>query len=121
MLQSLEASLRRLRTDYVDVLWVHIWDPFTPLEEVVRALDDAVNALAAERGVSSSQVAIAWVRAQQGRGVVIPIIGARSLAQAQENLGALELELSGDELARLDAVSRIELGFPHDFAGGRLA
>jgi len=82
---------------------------------------DAVNALAAERGASASQVAIAWVRSQQGLGVVIPIIGARSLAQAEENLGALELQLSGEELARLDAVSRIELGFPHDFDGGRLA
>jgi uncharacterized glyoxalase superfamily protein PhnB len=34
--QSLEASLRRLGTDYVDLYWVHIWDAFTPLEEVVR-------------------------------------------------------------------------------------
>ena len=52
---------------------------------------------------------------------MIPIIGARSLAQAEKNLGALELQLSGEELARLDTVSRIELGFPHDFDGGRLA
>lgn len=42
--QSLEASLRRLRTDYLDVYWVHAWDQVTPLEEVVRALDDAVRA-----------------------------------------------------------------------------
>src|SRR5215216_4281463 len=42
--QSLEASLRRLGTDYVDVYWVHIWDDLTPLEEVVQALDDAVRA-----------------------------------------------------------------------------
>jgi aryl-alcohol dehydrogenase-like predicted oxidoreductase len=233
LVQSLEASLRRLRTDYVDVLWVHIWDPFTPVEEVVGALDDvvragkvlyvgvsdtaawlvsqavtladtrgltsfvglqvpyslverdverdllpmakaldlgvtawsplggglltgrygsdrtephagtrfasapqsaerrltprnlviadAVNALAAERGCTATQVAIAWVRAQQRRGVVIPIIGVRTRSQLEDNLGALALQLSTEELDGLEAVSRIELGFPHDFGGGRLA
>ncbi|MFE9093227.1 aldo/keto reductase [Streptomyces sp. NPDC007264] len=40
---SLETSLRRLRTDYVDVYWVHIWDRNTPVEETLRALDDAVR------------------------------------------------------------------------------
>lgn len=44
LVQSLEASLRRLGTDYVDVLWVHAWDPATPTEETVRALDDVVRA-----------------------------------------------------------------------------
>jgi aryl-alcohol dehydrogenase-like predicted oxidoreductase len=41
---SLETSLRRLRTDYVDVYWVHMWDRDTPIEETMRALDDAVRA-----------------------------------------------------------------------------
>ncbi|MFD5823899.1 aldo/keto reductase [Lentzea sp. NPDC060358] len=41
---SLERSLRRLRTDYVDVLWVHLWDRHTPAEETMRALDDVVRA-----------------------------------------------------------------------------
>jgi aryl-alcohol dehydrogenase-like predicted oxidoreductase len=41
---SLDRSLRRLRTDYVDVYWVHIWDRHTPVEETMRALDDAVRA-----------------------------------------------------------------------------
>ncbi|TQM36243.1 aldo/keto reductase [Pseudonocardia cypriaca] len=40
---SLEQSLRRLRTDYIDVYWVHVWDRHTPLEETMRALDDAVR------------------------------------------------------------------------------
>jgi aryl-alcohol dehydrogenase-like predicted oxidoreductase len=44
MVESLEASLRRLGTDYVDVYWVHIWDPLTPIEELMRALDDQVRA-----------------------------------------------------------------------------
>jgi aryl-alcohol dehydrogenase-like predicted oxidoreductase len=41
---SLEISLRRLRTDHIDVYWVHIWDRHTPIEETMRALDDAVSA-----------------------------------------------------------------------------
>jgi aryl-alcohol dehydrogenase-like predicted oxidoreductase len=229
LVQSLEASLRRLGTDYLDLYWVHIWDVFTPVEEVVRALDDvvragkvlyvgisdtpawivaqavtladlrgwtrfaglqvpysliersverellpmaraleltvtawsplggglltgrygsdrerpdntrvaalgqssltdrnlaiadAVNAVAAERGASSAQVAIAWVRAQQVRAVIIPILGARRCQQLQDNLGALELELTAAELARLEEVSHIQLGFPHDFGADRLA
>ena len=232
LVRSLEASLRTLRTDYVDVLWVHIWDPFTPVDEMMRALDDvvragkalyvgisnapawvvaqattladlrgwsrfaglqipyslverdierdllpmartldlgvtawsplggglltgrygsdrasaqdgtrlaaigsfgerrlsprnlviadAVNAIAAERGATAAQVAIAWVRSQQHRAVIVPIVGARTAAQVADNLAAVDLELSAEELARLEGVSRIELGFPHDFKEGQM-
>lgn len=41
---SLETSLRRLRTDYIDIYWVHMWDRSTPAEETMRALDDQVRA-----------------------------------------------------------------------------
>jgi aryl-alcohol dehydrogenase-like predicted oxidoreductase len=44
LVRSLEESLRRLRTDYVDILWVHAWDGVTPIEELMRALDDQVRA-----------------------------------------------------------------------------
>jgi aryl-alcohol dehydrogenase-like predicted oxidoreductase len=44
LVRALEASLERLGTDYVDLLWVHMWDAMTPLDEVVRALDDLVRA-----------------------------------------------------------------------------
>ncbi|HZJ50251.1 MAG TPA: aldo/keto reductase [Actinomycetota bacterium] len=44
MRESVEASLRRLRTDYLDLLWVHAWDHATPVEEVMRGLDDLVSA-----------------------------------------------------------------------------
>ena len=43
MVQSLERSLKRLDTDYVDVFWVHAWDFMSPVEEVMRALDDMVR------------------------------------------------------------------------------
>lgn len=44
LVQALEASLKRLRTDHIDVYWVHARDTLTPVEEVMRALDDQVRA-----------------------------------------------------------------------------
>ena len=43
MVQAVEASLKRLHTDYIDLYWVHIWDQLTPVEEVMRGLDDLVR------------------------------------------------------------------------------
>ncbi|WP_041731835.1 aldo/keto reductase [Conexibacter woesei] len=225
MRRALDASLRRLGTDYVDLYWMHVWDAFTPVEEVVRALDDlvragkvlaigisdtpswlvaravtlaeergltpfcavqvpyslversverellpmaraldlavtgwaplgggrltgrygtdrprpadgrwagrelsahdlavadALNAVAEARGAGASQVALAWLRAQQHRAVTIPIVGARTEAQLADALAAVELELTPAELEQLDVTSRIEPGFPGDFGGGGL-
>jgi diketogulonate reductase-like aldo/keto reductase len=47
--------------------------------------------------------------------VVIPILGARTLDQVRDNLGALQVSLDPGHLARLDEASAVELGFPHDF------
>ncbi len=217
MVHSLEASLKRLNTDYIDLYWVHAWDYMTPVEEVMRALDDLVragkvlyvgisdtpawivsqaNTLAELRGWSRfvglqlqysliernierellplaretdlavtawgalgagvlsgkynnntsaegratlwgsisdknlriaqtvsevaqeiertpSQVAINWVRQQPG--VMIPLIGAKKADQVKDNLACLDFTLSDEQLARLDEVSKIELGFPYDF------
>ncbi len=44
MLQSVEASLQRLQTDYIDLLYLHLWDDCTPVEEILRAFDDLVRA-----------------------------------------------------------------------------
>jgi aryl-alcohol dehydrogenase-like predicted oxidoreductase len=43
MMQAVEASLKRLNTDYIDLYWLHIWDKITPVEEVMRAFDDLVR------------------------------------------------------------------------------
>ena len=43
MLRSVEESLRRMGTEFIDLLWVHAWDPLTPTEEVMRGLDDLVR------------------------------------------------------------------------------
>jgi aryl-alcohol dehydrogenase-like predicted oxidoreductase len=224
LMQSLEASLKRLKTDYIDLYWVHNWDYMTPLEETMRALDDAVragkvlyagisnlpawmiaraNTLAEFRGWTQfagmqieysliertperellplaramdlavaawaplaggvltgkysgsaekdqavtkrmfmngrflternfaiartvqqiaerigrrpSQVALNWLRSQKG--VVIPIVGARTLDQLNENLGCLDFTLEPEQLSALDEVSKIQLGYPHDFVG----
>jgi aryl-alcohol dehydrogenase-like predicted oxidoreductase len=46
LVQSVDASFKRLKTRYVNLLWVHIWDPMTPIEErtCVRSLDDLIKA-----------------------------------------------------------------------------
>jgi aryl-alcohol dehydrogenase-like predicted oxidoreductase len=43
MVQAVESSLRRLKTDYIDLYWMHIWDRVTPVDEVMRAFDDLVR------------------------------------------------------------------------------
>ena len=62
LVQSIDASLERLRTDYVDLLWVHVWEGSTPVDEVMRALDDVVRSgKVLHVGISDVQ---AWVVAQ---------------------------------------------------------
>lgn len=69
--------------------------------------------VAREAGTSPAQIALAWTLLNPG--VVSPIVGARTSAQLEENLQALEVSLTDDQRARLDAISAIEMGFPHDF------
>jgi NAD(P)-dependent dehydrogenase (short-subunit alcohol dehydrogenase family) len=66
-----------------------------------------------ELGVSPAQVALAWLRTRPV--TVIPIIGARKVTQFEDNLRSLEVKFSPEQLQRLDQVSAISLGFPHDF------
>jgi len=61
----------------------------------------ALAALAAGKGVTTSKLAISWVLARDGR--VVPVIGARTRAQLEESLGALDVELSAEDLARIEA------------------
>jgi aryl-alcohol dehydrogenase-like predicted oxidoreductase len=74
-------------------------------EEVVK--------LAEQIGRSPAQVALNWVR--QGEGVIVPLVGAKTRDQLDDNLGCLEFTLTEEQKARLDDASKIELGFPHDF------
>ncbi|MDI1477138.1 aldo/keto reductase [Polyangium sp. y55x31] len=79
------------------------------------AIAKTVDAIADELGKSSAQVATNWVR-QRGANVV-PIVGARKASQIKDVIGSLDFTLNDDQLRRLNEVSRIELGFPHDFLG----
>lgn len=218
LMRSLKASLERLQTDYIDLLWLHMWDSTTSVSEVMRALDDVVRSgqvhyvgvsdtpawvvsqanilaelrgwspfvalqvpyslasrdverdllpmakalglavtpwsilgggllsgkynqettqptrqkreniaterlqlaetvigVAQELGHSPSQVAINWVRQQQHRAQIIPLLGARTLQQMQDNLGALQFQLTPDQLHRLDQANPLKLGFPYEF------
>nr|WP_255407902.1 MULTISPECIES: aldo/keto reductase [Amycolatopsis] len=220
MFTSVETSLRRLNTDYLDLLYLHVWDDTTPVEEILRAMDDlvrqgkvlhvamsnvpawqvsrmqaiadlrgwsplvalqieynlaqrtgerdlipmarelglgvipysplasgvltgkyrrddgagestrrsfnadlglvternlaiadVVQEVAAELGCTPAQVALAWTLRTPG--ITAPIIGARTTAQLEDNLGALAVAFSPAQLARLDEVSAIDPGYPH--------
>jgi aryl-alcohol dehydrogenase-like predicted oxidoreductase len=214
LVQAVEASLRRLKTDRLDLLYVHAWDGLTPIAEVMRALDDLVRAgkvlylgvsdmpawkiaqgstLAELRGWSSfvalqaqynllertperdlipmardlrlgmlpwsplaggaltgkhagshdgkrkvlmldargerilstlrevaaacesspARVALRWLTMRPG--VACVVLGARTLQQLEDNLSSLDAHLTPEHSAKLDAASKIELGFPHDF------
>lgn len=223
MVRSVEASLTRLRTDYIDLLYLHIWDGDTPVEEVLRAMDDLVRAgktlyvgisdipawqvsrmqaiadlrgwaplvalqipynlvertverelipmaealglgvvpwsplaggvltgkygeadlapesaytrkavaagngfltarglriaevvkeVAAQLGTTPSRVALAWTLLDPA--VVAPLVGARTLAQLEDNLGVFDVTLDSAHQARLAEASNVDLGFPHE-------
>jgi aryl-alcohol dehydrogenase-like predicted oxidoreductase len=75
---------------------------------------DTVRELAEAHGVTMSQVALAWVTEQPG--VDSTILGVRTLEQLEDNLGAVAVELTGEDLVRLDEVSRpVTPDYPYGF------
>ncbi|MCR2763049.1 aldo/keto reductase [Microbacterium sp. zg.B48] len=73
-------------------------------EESDRAIAEAVGEIAVERGASRAQIALAWHFAEPA--VSAPIIGATKLGHLHDAIGALEIELTADEVARLEAPYR---------------
>jgi aryl-alcohol dehydrogenase-like predicted oxidoreductase len=87
------------------------------LSERNLTIAEAVSALARERGCRPSQLALAWLR-RSGAVNVVPIIGARTAAQLAENLGALDIELTPAERAKLDALSAPTPEYPQSLLQG---
>jgi aryl-alcohol dehydrogenase-like predicted oxidoreductase len=77
------------------------------------AIADVVKDIATQIGATPAQVALAWTL--DNPAVTSPIIGARTLRQFEDNVGALDIELDDSHLATLEKASAVELGFPHDF------
>ena len=80
------------------------------LTERTYAIVDELNIIAKAHGSTVARVALAWVQSQPG--VTSTIIGARRLAQLEDNLKALDVKLSAEEVGRLDALTKPTLGFP---------
>jgi aryl-alcohol dehydrogenase-like predicted oxidoreductase len=83
------------------------------MSEKQYAIIDAAAKVAAELGSTVPRVALAWV---QGRpGVTSTIIGTRTLEHLEDNLKALDLNLTAEHIALLDAASKPVLNFPAEF------
>ncbi|MFI6426219.1 aldo/keto reductase [Promicromonospora sp. NPDC050880] len=87
------------------------------------AVLDAVLAVAEETGTGPVQVALAWLRGRgdRARTTMIPIVGPRTPAHLESYLAASDLDLTPEQYRRLDEVSAVRLGVPHDEVAGALA
>ena len=83
------------------------------LNERSIAIADEVRAVAGEVGSTPSRIALAWILANPA--VVSPVLGARTLAQAEDNIGALDVVLTPEQLDRLDRASAPSPIFPGRF------
>jgi diketogulonate reductase-like aldo/keto reductase len=85
------------------------------VNEKTYGIVDELSRIAKELDSTPARIALAWV---QGRpGVTSTILGARTLAQLDDNLAALEVTLTKEHVAALDALSKPALNFPSDFLG----
>lgn len=80
------------------------------LNETTYAVIDQLELIARGHDTSVAAIALAWLSAKPG--VTSPIIGARRLAQLEDNVKALDVKLTSDEIAKLDALTQPKLGFP---------
>lgn len=101
--------------------WVSFENRRHPREDSDRiaAIVDAVLAVAEETGLTPTRTALAWLRtrAARARTACVPVIGPRSSAQLEDSLASLEVSLTEEQQDRLDAVSAVEAGSPHEISG----
>ena len=100
IVQQLENSLRRLRTDYVDIYWLHNFDPVTPVEETLRALDDQVSA-GKVRYIGFSDVP-AWATAEAA--TIARMRGWAPIIALQLEYSLLERTSEGELIPRAQAM-----------------
>jgi predicted oxidoreductase len=96
---------------------------YSPLITNILIAQEVSN-VAKEIGCNTTQVALNWIRQQNmlltQKNKIIPIIGSRKESQVKDNLACLEFVLSNDQMQRLNEISKIELGFPHDFLNSEM-
>jgi aryl-alcohol dehydrogenase-like predicted oxidoreductase len=96
-------------------------------QDSMRALDKdqnwnilvAVQKIAERLGTTASAVSLAWLLARSETSSII--VGARTMQQLDDNLKALSVKLSVDDIKELDTVSKPDWGYPYSFIGGREA
>jgi aryl-alcohol dehydrogenase-like predicted oxidoreductase len=88
------------------------------LSERAVSIINEIAKIADECSVTKTQVCVNWVRQQQPKAQMIPLLGARTAVQLRDNLDSLKWTLSEDHLKRLDEVSKIQYGFPRNFLEG---
>jgi len=90
------------------------------INERTLRIAETLALVARDVDATSAQVALAWLRAQAEGGPVIPIVGARTRAQLEENLASLNVTLGPSQRKRLDEATQIEAGFPHQFLASEM-
>lgn len=121
---AVEGSLRRLKTDYIDLLYQHRVDPDVPIEDVAGAVKDLIaegkvkhfglsalqanqglvvliRQIAAQKQATPAQIALAWLLAQAPW--IVPIPGTTKLSRLEENLGGADITLDASELKAIDS------------------
>lgn len=79
-------------------------------DERTKSILDELILVANELNVLPGQIALAWVMSKG----IFPIIGARTLSHLETSLNVLDINLDASHIARLDEVSRIAMGYPHE-------
>ena len=109
ILASIDASLRRLCTDYVDLYIIHRFDPETPIEETIEALDIVVRSGKGRYIGASSMHAWQFMRMlalQERHGLARFVIGASKPHHLDDAVASLSLALTSEEVAKLEAPYR---------------
>jgi len=81
-----------------------------------KAVTPVLDKIAKELGHSITGVALAYVRAKTP--YVVPIVGGRKISHLKDNIRALEINLTDEQLAAIDGANEFDIGFPHNFIGG---